>query len=496
MKLAHKGNQRLEILLIEDDRDFREQVGNLLGVYNDISQAGTLTEAKGRLLEGKRFDVVLLDKNLPDGDGLSIISEIKSISPHTVVIVLTGDNNFNRVQKCLEAGATDYLPKSENIVSDLLVRIPMAMSRALLEIRSASLMNRFRDAFRYEIVGHSPAIHELRSTIESLKGSHTTVLITGESGTGKELIAQRLHAIEDQSCTRPFETLNCGAIPENLVESELFGHARGSFTGANHAKVGKFKLADGGDIFLDEVAELPLNTQIKLLRVLQEGEFSPVGDNTLHRVKVRIIAATNRPLEKLVKEGKFREDLYYRLEVFPIQTTPLRDRIEDIPALVDFFLLKIADSRFKASIEALKQLQRHAWPGNIRELRNVVERAIIHARRRGSHSIDRCDILLSSRTVGQRSLIPVVPRSAAEVTPSAYQTYLEFMEREYLRATLEVFESNLTEAARHLGISRATLFRRVSDLGLAQKTDLPPGLRTVNRATARETLEGLHKTFV
>jgi len=489
MKLTGRGHQRLEILLIEDDPDFREQVGKLLGVYNDISQASSLAEARALLQsKPKRFDVVLLDKNLPDGDGLSIIPEIKSLSQQTVVIVLTGDNNFNLVQKCLEAGASDYLYKSENIVPDLLVRIPMALSRALLEIRSASLIERLKDSFRYEIVGHSPATVDLRTTVQSLKGTHTTVLITGESGTGKELIAQRLHAIEDQSGSRPFETLNCGAIPENLVESELFGHARGAFTGANQAKVGKFKLADGGDIFLDEVAELPLSTQIKLLRILQEGEFCPVGDNTVHRVRVRIIAATNRPLEELVSKGEFREDLYYRLAVFPIQTAPLRERLEDIPSLVDFFLPKIADSRFKTTPEAVRYLQRQLWHGNIRELRNVVERAVINAKRRAAFVIEKSDIQLTPQPTGSKGGLPGVPRLITDISPLGYQAYLEHSEREYLRATLILFKSNLTEAARQLGISRATLFRRVAELGLTQKEQVTAGLRT--QLAAASTQEG------
>jgi two-component system response regulator AtoC len=478
MKFTNRGNQRLEILLIEDDSDFRDQVGKLLGVYNDISQASSLADAK-RLLQAKtkRFDVVLLDKNLPDGDGLSIIPDIKALSQQTVVIVLTGDSNFNLVQKCLEAGASDYLYKSENIVPDLLVRIPMAMGRAALEIRSASLIDRLKDSFRYEIVGHSPATVELRSVVQSLKGSSTSVLITGESGTGKELIAQRLHAIEDRSEVRPFETLNCGAIPENLVESELFGHARGAFTGAMQAKVGKFKLADGGDIFLDEVAELPMATQIKLLRVLQEGEFSPVGDNTVHRVNVRVIAATNRSLEDLVAEGKFRSDLYFRLAVFPIQTTPLRERLEDIPDLVRFFLPKIADSRFEATPEATRYLQKQLWPGNIRELRNVIERAVINAKRRGSFALEKSDIQISSQATIQRQSPTSLPRHITDISPMAYKTYLETMERDYLRTVVTLFKGNLNEAAQPLGISRSTLFRRLADLGLTEKESYRPGLR-------------------
>ena len=387
MKIATKIKHDLDILLVEDEADFRDQVVKLLGVYNDIAEAGSLEEARS-LLQQKRFDVVLLDKKLPDGDGLTLIPEITLKSPQTVVIVLTGDNNLNLVQKCLDAGASDYLFKSENPVPDLLVRIPMALSRKTLEVRSVTLTNRLKELFRYEIVGRSAITSELRAVIQSLKGTMTSVLITGESGTGKELIARRIHAIDEASESTPFEAVNCGAIPENLIESELFGHVKGAFTGATQNQIGKFQRADGGVLFLDEVGDLPMQSQVKLLRVLQEGEFSPVGDQRVFRVSVRVVAATNKSLEDLVAQGKFREDLYFRLAVFPIKTVPLRERTEDIPDLVQFFLLKLGDSRFSISQEALKYLQRQQWPGNIRELRNVVERAVIQAKRKNSTSIE------------------------------------------------------------------------------------------------------------
>ncbi len=492
MKINSKPKHDLDILLVEDDTDFRGQVVKLLGVYNDITEVASMQEARSQLAE-KRFDIVLLDKRLPDGDGLALIPEISSRSPQTVVLVLTGDSNFNLVQKCLDAGASDYLFKSEHIVPDLLVRIPMAMSRKMLELRSVTLAERLKDSFRYEIVGRSAATAELRAVVQSLKGTMTSVLITGESGTGKELITRRLHAIEDNMETRPFQAVNCGAIPENLIESELFGHVKGAFTGALQAKVGKFQLADGGDIFLDEVSELPMQAQVKLLRVLQEGEFSPIGDKRELRVSVRVIAATNKSLEDLVAQGKFREDLYFRLAVFPIKTVSLRERIEDIPDLVQFFLLRFADSRFTASTDAIKHLQRQMWPGNIRELSNVIERAVIIARRKSSTKIEKADIQLSPHSAAFKTHIPGLPKAQGDVIPTAYRDFLENMEREYLRAALALHNNSLLDTAPRLGISKSTLFRRATELGLHRPArdmlQLPKGLRTADDALSNTDAE-------
>ena len=318
----------LKILIIEDDAMFRGQVAQLLGVYNDIHEAGTLAEAKAKL-ERNSYNVVLLDKTLPDGNGADLIPEIKRESPATVVIVLTGDSDMNAVPKCLDAGAQDYIRKSENVVSELLIRIPLAISRTSLEVRSIQLETLMRESYRYEILGHSPQTNELRKQIAELKGVQSPILITGESGTGKELIARRLHHIEGKAA-RPFIAVNAGAMPDTLIESELFGHRRGSFTSATEDRAGKFELADGGDLFLDEIGELPLALQSKLLRVIQEGEVTRLGDSKVRRVNVRIIAATNRPMEDLLKEKLFREDLYYRLNVHRIQATPLRERLMDI----------------------------------------------------------------------------------------------------------------------------------------------------------------------
>lgn len=303
-------HQDLRILLVEDDATFCDQVKQMLGVYNEVTSSSSLREAQTHL-NRSTYDLMIIDKHLPDGLSYDFIPAVKKANPDLVIIVLSGSNDFKGIQKCIEAGAQDYLVKSENIISDLLVRIPIAISRSIdtLAGSKSSLASATRRAFRYEIVGKSASTHELRHTIQSYKGSRSSVLITGESGTGKEIVARRLHAIEENK-SRPFIAINCGAIPGELVESELFGHVRGSFTGAVEDKVGKFELANGGDLFLDEVAELPLHIQVKLLRVIQEGEISRVGSSKVIPIQMRIIAATNASLVERVKKGLFRDDLF------------------------------------------------------------------------------------------------------------------------------------------------------------------------------------------
>jgi DNA-binding NtrC family response regulator len=481
----------LSILLIEDDPTFREQVARLLGVYNDIVEAGSLGAARQALTRAS-FDLVLLDKQLPDGNGLDLIGEIKAASPGTVVIVLTGDANFNAVQKCLDAGASDYLHKTPDVIPELLVRIPLALGRAALELRSRNLDEILKEAFRFELVGHSKAMAELRTAIQSLKGSLSPVLILGESGTGKELIARRLHAIEE-SRKRPFVAVNCGAVPENLVESELFGHVRGAFSGAIQDQPGKFLLADGGDLFLDEIGELPLAAQAKLLRALQEGEITPLGAKSARRVNVRIIAATNRPLEELVREKLFREDLYYRLNVLRLHTVPLRDRMEDIADLARFFLIQIAGPKFTISDTAVRHLALLDWPGNIRELRNSVERAFISAKRRKSSVLDAQDFgnpLQPNLTPKPQDRSHALPKKAEDVSREQYETYLLNTERDYLRRVLELCEWNQSEAADRLGISRSTLLRRISELDIlrrgSSKASTPTGLVRMSRRTEKQ----------
>ena len=477
----------LKILVIEDDKMFRSQVAQLLGVYNDIHEASTLAEARAKL-ERNSYNVVLLDKTLPDGNGADLIEGIKHESPATVVIVLTGDSDMNAVPKCLAAGAQDYIRKSENVVSELLIRIPLAISRASLEVRSIQMETLMRESYRYEILGHSPQTNELRKQIAEFKGVQSPILITGESGTGKELIARRLHHIEGQA-GRPFIAVNAGAMPETLIESELFGHKRGAFTSATEDRAGKFELADGGDLFLDEIGELPLQLQAKLLRVIQEGELTRLGDSKVRKVNVRIIAATNRPMEELLKQKLFREDLYYRLNVHRIQATPLRERLEDIQDIAPMLVIGIGGARCSISPEAIEKLRSHRWPGNVRELRNFVERAVFQARRRGSPVIEPQDIRLMEASAPREitlALAPgLLPETAVDLSRGHYEDYMATAEKAYLSRALALCGGDSTETGRRMGLGRSTIFLKLRQLGLLKKfqkqnASMKPKERTKN----------------
>jgi DNA-binding NtrC family response regulator len=477
-----------KILLVEDMDSFRGAVSQLLGVYNDVDEAADLGSARKALLTST-YDVVILDKSLPDGDGINLISEIKSSTPNAVIIVLTSDSDFSSVKHCIARGADDYVIKSENVVPDLLVRIPVAVSKAASNRRLETLEQQMKTAFRYEIIGKSKPTMELRETVFSLKGSQAHVLITGESGTGKELIARRLNAVEDEG-KRPFIAINCGAIPETLIESELFGHKKGSFTGATQDRAGQFELAHNGDLFLDEIGEMPLSAQVKLLRVIQEGQLTRVGDTRPVEVNCRIIAATNQHLEEMVKNGKFREDLFHRLNVIQIKTTPLRLRMEDIGDLAKVFTLHIGGSNFKISDRAIHALNSYDWPGNIRELRNAVERAVIAARKRKSTEISFDDISLAATTQDAayriRKLESALPRKMSDLTPEKYQEFLDDIEREYLNSALEAANGSAVEVANRIGVGRSTIFKKLKNLGCGDISTFGPSIPASRNPTRQD----------
>lgn len=459
-----------KILLVEDMESFRTAVSQMLGVYNDIVEADSLSVAR-KLLQKESFDIAVLDKALPDGDGIELLTEIKATYPNTIVIMLTSDADFSSVKHCMARGADDYVVKSENIIPDLLVRIPIAVSKAASTRRLQNLEQLVRDAFRYEIVGKSPATMELREHILSLKNSGANILVTGESGTGKELVARRLNSIEEDR-NRPFVALNCGAIAENLIESELFGHKKGAFTGAMQDRAGKFEQANNGDLFLDEIGELPLSAQVRLLRAIQEGEICRVGDNRIIKVSCRIIAATNRNLESMVREGKFREDLYHRLNVVRIYTTPLRHRLSDITDLAIMFTLQIGGANFKINDHAIRGLKDYDWPGNIRELRNAIERAVISAKRRKSNEIIYDDVQVQNppETILQRmrKLEASLPLQISDLSPTAFREFMECMEREYLKTAIELAGGSALEISSRLGLARSTTFKKLKKLQITE----------------------------
>lgn len=487
-----------KILLVEDMESFRGAVSQLLGVYSDVAEADCLSAAR-ELLARQSFDVVVLDKNLPDGDGVDLLTEIKGSYPNTVVIMLTSDSDFTVIKQCIARGADDYVVKTESVVPDLLVRLPLAVAKGAAARKLASLEQLVKDTFRYEIVGKSESTAELRELVLNLKGTSAHVLITGESGTGKELIARRLNSVEDAK-SRPFIAVNCGAIPESLVESELFGHKKGSFTGATADRAGKFELAHNGDLFLDEIGELPLLAQARLLRVIQEGEVSRVGDDRIIKVNCRIIAATNRSLQQMVREGKFREDLYHRLNVINIATTPLRNRRGDIEDLSRVFTVQVGGPNFKITDKAIKALRDYDWPGNIRELRNAIERAVIACKRRKSCEIGIDDVaaMTMADDVAQRSrkLEASLPKELLELSSRHYDEFRESLEREYLKTALELLDGNVTELANRLGLARSTAFKKLKDLNVSERgLSLSKRITRSVLASARTRFDANYTTF-
>jgi len=368
------------ILVVDDERSMREVLFSMLkneGYDVTVAEGG---EAAVEAVRREIFDAIITDVRMPKVDGLQVLKAAKELSPSTVVIMITAFGSSETAVEAMKLGAYDYITKPFKY-DEVTLNIKRALERKRLRDENLNLKRRLETQYRFEnIVGKSAKIVEVFDTIRKIADSHSTVMITGESGTGKELVAQAIH-VNSQRRDKPFISVNCGAIPEGLMESELFGHVKGAFTGAVVNKVGLFSAADGGTLFLDEITEIPALLQVKLLRAIQEREIRRVGDTKDMKVDVRLIAATNKDLEAAVGDGTLREDLFYRLNVIPIHLPSLRERVEDIPLLVAHFLQKFGKELGKevrgVSPEALALLEQYHWPGNIRELENVVERALV-----------------------------------------------------------------------------------------------------------------------
>jgi two-component system response regulator PilR (NtrC family) len=368
------------VLVVDDEQSMRELLGIML---KQVGYAVTLAdggEAAVQALKTDAFDLVITDLRMRKVDGLAVLRAAKEHSPRTVVLVVTAFASTETAVEAMKLGAYDYVTKPFKL-DELRLTIANALERKRLQDENRELKRQLRREHGFEgFIGKSPCVLEVFETIRKTADSGSTVMITGESGTGKELVARAVH-LESARRTRPFVSVNCGAIPETLMESELFGHVKGAFTGAVASTEGLFAAADGGTLFLDEITEIPHTVQVKLLRATQEREIRRVGDTRDVKVDVRLIAASNRDLTKAVADGVLREDLYYRLNVIPIHMPPLRERLEDIPLLVAHFVARITKDAGKSlqgiSPESLAILERYHWPGNIRELENVVERAIV-----------------------------------------------------------------------------------------------------------------------
>jgi DNA-binding NtrC family response regulator len=439
---------RGSILLVDDEEKIVKVLGRAL--RGDGHECVTTTSAREarRLLAERPFDVLVIDNLMPDGNGLDLIRELVATTPESerpLILMMTAHATVESAIEAMKLGATDYLQKPFE-VDELLVVARRALEHQRLRTQHRYLLSERDEEFaHYGIVGSSRAMQEVIRRAEQVAQSKSTVLITGETGTGKELVARGIHARSAQR-EMPLIKVNCAAIPETLLESELFGHMRGAFTGAVTNKKGRFALADGGTIFLDEIGATTGALQAKLLRVLQEREFEPLGSERSEQVDVRVIAASNRDLRQMVAEGKFQEDLYYRLDVIPIHLPPLRERRDDIPALVEHFLRKHGQRTGKlvdrVTPEALSVLMSHDWPGNVRELESAVERAVVLA----GPVIDAAAISLlgaPSPSVGLPSL-------------KLHQN-LHWAERESIRRALQTARGVKKDAAALLGISQRAL---------------------------------------
>jgi two-component system response regulator HydG len=449
-----------KILVVDDELSQRKMLqANLTLEGYQIFECEDGSEAISRVAD-EFFDLILMDNRMSKIDGIEALKEIKKISPGIPVIIITAYASVETAVQALQAGAHDYLTKPLDI-EELKIKIHQTLEYWRLKQENILQKRRLENLFdASRIIGRAPKMKQVLETVATVALSEASVLILGESGTGKELIANALHQGSNRAEKR-FVKVNCAALPETLLESELFGHEKGAFTGAIARKAGRFELADSGTIFLDEIGEMALATQAKLLRVLQEREFEPLGSTRTVKVNIRIIAASNRNLEEEVKKGEFREDLFYRLNVVPIKLPPLRERKEDIPILTEHFL-KIYNEKNGRKIQgfhprALDALMRYNWPGNIRELENVVERGVI---------LTRDDYLTYSDLPEGLRDAPGDPVSEEACTGIRPGMTIREMERELILKTLDENEGNRTRSARTLGITRRTLQHKLKEYGL------------------------------
>lgn len=470
------GKARARVLVVEDDAAMREFLREALDEEGfDVETAAGGRAGVERVKRGG-IELVVSDVKMPDLDGLDMLREIKACEPSPYVITITAFGAIDTAIRAVKLGAFDYITKPFEI-DQLLVSVNKALDERDLRSQVARLQDEVARPYRFEnIIGRSPAMQEIFGMIRRLAGSSTSVLVTGNSGTGKELIARSLHFTSPRR-KRPFVALNCAAIPDALMESELFGYKRGAFTDARADRSGIFVEAGGGTIFLDEIAELSPALQAKLLRVLQEREVRPLGASGSEKVDVRVIAATNRDLDRRLKDGTFREDLYYRLNVIHIHLPPLRERSEDILPLCEHFLAAAAVETGKRiggfQEPAKKALLGYSWPGNVRELANVVERAVALAEG-DSIRLDDLPAVVRERKAPD-SLASALSRGLT----------LDELEREYIEKVVRAEGGNKTRAAQKLGLDRKTLYRKLEEYSAATsiaatdgQTDLDEGEKT------------------
>ncbi len=469
-------NKVSRILIVEDDEPHGEALRMALETEFHEAEMATSVDAALDRLRARRFDLVITDLQLGERDGLDLLREARQLEPELSVFLITGHGSVETAVLAMREGAADYLTKPVNIV-ELRTRVGRELEKRRLAEDNKELRSELEQRFGLEgMVGGAASMQQVFDLVRQAGPTDATVLILGESGTGKELVARSLHQLSPRS-RRRFVAINCAALSETLIESELFGHVKGAFTGAHGAKEGKFEFADGGTLFLDEIGDMPLPTQAKLLRVLEDRTVIPVGANEERPVDVRIVAATNRDLEQRVREGRFREDLYYRLAVMAVELPPLRERLEDLPLLADHFRQECAERHGKAvervADEVVGRLREHAWPGNVREFRNVIETMVVLDQDGvlGLEDLPRtlrpADLPAMQVAAGQAA-VPAAGEGAGEAG-GGYELAgksLQQVEQDLIRQTLDRVGGNRQRAAEMLGMGERTLYRKIKEYGL------------------------------
>ncbi len=448
---------RHTVLIVDDEESILRSVSDVLADEGFETVTATSANEALRRIERSPPDLILLDIAMPGRDGLDALAEVRRVWPHLPVVMMSGHGTVETAVRATKLGAWDFLEKPLSY-DKILLCVRHCLESARLELENAQLRSELLREI--DLIGAAGVMRELKEQIAVAAPTEGWVLITGENGTGKELVARQLH-LQSKRADAAFVAVNCAAIPEELIESELFGHEKGAFTGAIQRRRGKFESANGGTILLDEIGDMSLMTQAKILRILQEHCFERVGGTDTLEVNVRVIAATNKNLETEMAEGRFREDLYYRLNVIPFHVPALRDRSEDIPILIDYFLTRCAVEGGKArpslSAGALERMIAYAWPGNVRELQNIVERLVLMT---ASEVIDVDDLPAQVVSPGREKLLPGLSSPKLADARSAF-------EREFLEEKLRENEGNISRTAEVVGLARETLSRKLRSLGIS-----------------------------
>jgi DNA-binding NtrC family response regulator len=453
--------RKAHLLLVDDDPN---TLASLSRAFRLAGHEATVCDNAARaveLLRAETFDLILSDVVMPGRSGLELLEDLKNAGIKTPIILISGQANIEMAVKATKLGALDFLEKPLS-TDKLLLTVENALRLSRLENENRELRHRLG---KHELVGSGPAMKKLMAQIDRVAASETRVCILGETGTGKELVARAIHEKSPRR-EHPFITLNCAAVPAELIESELFGHEKGAFTGAAGKHLGKFEQADGGTLFLDEIGDMPVAMQAKLLRVLEEGEVERVGGDKPIKVNVRVVVATHRNLEELVKQNAFRRDLFHRIYVFPLILAPLRDRLEDFPDLVAHFSRQVAaQNGWKEKIfakDAIAELREYAWPGNIRELRNVVERLVLLAVEDEVTVADVRQVLPNSSSSTSFTSLTSSTSSASGTLAERSEAF----EREVLLAEIRRHNFHMTNVARALGLERSHLYKKCQQLGI------------------------------